>query len=180
VDAAEKQILLDQLHRSHELVHTLAAGLTESQWEFRESPGRWSIAECIEHITTVETRTLSRIERKLTEPPEPEKRHLTVGKDQLIPAVIPLRATRVQAPEPVRPVGRWKTPELLSQFREARERTIYFVNGSSHNLRDHIFAHVAMGEIDCYQWLLFLGSHSERHARQIEEIKSHPEYPAQS
>jgi hypothetical protein len=177
--ATEKQALLDQLQQSHGRMSKLLSGLTESQWNFREAPGRWTIAECIEHIAIVEKRVLSRVEQKLTEPPEPEKKPLAAGKDEIIPAMIPKRTTRVVAPEPARPTGGWNPPDLAPHFSDTRRRTIEFARTADHRLREHIFPHAALGEIDCYQWLLFTVHHGERHARQIEEIKAHREYPAE-
>jgi len=176
--ATDKQALLDQLHASHERVSKLMRGLTEAQWNFREAPDRWTIAECIEHMTIVERRILSRVEQKLSEPPEPEKKPLAAGKDQKIPTIIPNRATRVNAPEPVRPTGAWNPSDLPPHFSETRRRTMEFARAADQRLREHVFPHIALGEIDCYQWLLFTVHHGERHARQIEEIKTHPEYPA--
>ena len=40
------------------------------------------------------------------------------------------------------------------------------------DLRSHFFAHVAFGDLDCYQWLVAMGQHTLRHVAQIEEIKA--------
>jgi hypothetical protein len=175
---AEKQFLLDQLHANRERVRSVVAGLSEAQWNFRETPERWSAAECLEHLAIVEQRVLGRVRQKLTEPPEPEKRELTAGKDELISAMIPARARRAVAPEPARPTGSAEPGELLPRFCDARESTIDFARSADGSLRDHVFAHMALGEIDCYQWLLFLSQHGERHARQIEEVRSCADFPA--
>ena len=58
-------------------------GLTPDQWRFRPAEGRWSIGDCIEHVTAVEARVLRAIGKQLDRPPEPEKRHLAEGKDAL-------------------------------------------------------------------------------------------------
>jgi hypothetical protein len=39
-------------------------------------------------------------------------------------------------------------------------------------------AHPAMKELDAYQWILFLAAHSERHLKQLQEVKESPGYPA--
>jgi len=43
-------------------------------------------------------------------------------------------------------------------------------------LRLH-FQESPIGVLDGFQWFLFLASHSERHLKQIEEVKSDPHYP---
>jgi hypothetical protein len=45
------------------------------------------------------------------------------------------------------------------------------------DLRSYFFEHPQFGELDCYQWLLFVGAHSERHARQAEEVIADPNFP---
>ena len=36
---------------------------------------------------------------------------------------------------------------------------------------------MALGELDCYQWLLVLSLHGSRHAQQMEEIKAAAGFP---
>ena len=36
----------------------------------------------------------------------------------------------------------------------------------------------SMGKtLDAYEWLLFLAAHSERHTKQIDEVKADPNFP---
>jgi hypothetical protein len=51
------------------------------------------------------------------------------------------------------------------------------VRGSSDNL-DHHFAPLGpLGDLDGYQWLLLLASHTDRHVAQMEEVKAQAGYP---
>ena len=43
---------------------------------------------------------------------------------------------------------------------------------TSDALRDRFAPHPFAGMIDGYQWILFLAAHTDRHAAQIEEIRS--------
>jgi hypothetical protein len=121
--------------------------------------------------------------KKLEGPPEPRKQDsahdgLIRGKDEAIAKMVPDRTTRREAPEPVRPIGQWPdTRELLAEFQKTRARTAQFVADTEADLRSYSLPHPAFGELDCYQWLIVLGLHGERHARQIEEIKADAEYP---
>ena len=45
------------------------------------------------------------------------------------------------------------------------------------DLRNYVIPHMALGELDCYQWLLVLSLHGSRHAQQIEEIKAAAGFP---
>ena len=54
-----------------------------------------------------------------------------------------------------------------------RARTTEFLK-STPGLRDRV-ADSALGQLlDAYQWLLFISAHSERHTKQILEVKAHP------
>jgi len=32
-------------------------------------------------------------------------------------------------------------------------------------------------QLDAYQWVLFIAAHSERHTKQIDEVKADPHFP---
>jgi len=89
------------------------------------------------------------------------------------------RSVARQAPEPVRPDGRWPGgEELANEFRKTRERSAEFVRGLDADLRGHFQTHGGFGEIDCYQWLILLSLHGARHAEQMEEIRAAKGFPA--
>jgi len=169
---------LDQLAATPEIFRALMAGLHEQQTEWSPGPGRWSIADCLEHVTAVEARVLAAIHKQLEGPADPSKRALTEGKDAAVRQRIPDRSNRIEAPEPVRPTGRWPdTAELLAQYQATRNRTIQFVTDTVADLRSRSWPHIALGDLDCYQWLLAMSHHGDRHALQIQEIQQHPDYP---
>lgn len=45
--------------------HTVCAGLSESQFNWRPGAGRWSIAECLVHLNVAVTRTLPAFDRAI-------------------------------------------------------------------------------------------------------------------
>ncbi|MFZ1808391.1 MAG: DinB family protein, partial [Cyclobacteriaceae bacterium] len=47
---ADRKYLLDNLIRSKEELIAATRNLTTAQWNFKESPDRWSINQIIEHI----------------------------------------------------------------------------------------------------------------------------------
>ena len=78
----------------------------------------------------------------------------------------------------MRPTGQWSdAEELLAEFRNTRRRTTDFAATTRSDLRAYIHPHMALGELDCYQWLLVLSLHGSRHAQQIEEIKTAAGFP---
>ena len=178
MEERERKLLLDQLDASHQRLLGLVEGLTAEQWAFRPGEGRWSIGECLEHVVLVESRLTGRIEKKLEEAPEPEKKESVAGKDEIVARLVPDRSNRFQAPEPARPTAQWPDPdELVAQFIATRARTRRFVADTQEDLRSYFMPHPVMGDLDCYQWLLAASLHGERHARQIDEIKAADAFP---
>ena len=54
MEAAERQVVIDGLASSEARLLALVEGLTPAQWNFHETPERWSIAENIEHVIAVD------------------------------------------------------------------------------------------------------------------------------
>src|SRR5260370_17764038 len=94
-----------------------AEGVPESQQNTAPAPGRWSVLECVEHVTTVEERFLGWLQRaERMEAPRADPQ-----KEAELAARVRNRATRVEAPEAVRPVGPFATLEqALENFNPAR------------------------------------------------------------
>ncbi|MGA2713716.1 MAG: DinB family protein [Bryobacteraceae bacterium] len=174
----ERRLAADHLAASQDRLLGLVDGLTAEQWTFQPGEGRWSIGECLEHVMRVENRILGLIGKKLEGPAEPRTQDSAQEKDAVIAKMVPDRTSRREAPEPVRPIGQFvDTSELLAEFQKTRARTAQFVADTEADLRSYFVPHPAFGDLDCYQWLLVLGLHGERHARQIEEIKADSAYP---
>jgi hypothetical protein len=49
---------------------------------------------------------------------------------------------------------------------------------TSADLRQHV-SDGPFGSMDAYEWILFIGAHSERHTKQILEVKAAPDFPKQ-
>jgi len=82
----------------------------------------------------------------------------------------------LQAPAPLVPTGNWTPAETLDHFLKSRAKTIAFLE-STPDLREHA-ADSPLGQpLDAYEWLLFIGAHSERHTKQILEVKADPGFP---
>ncbi|MBZ5610965.1 MAG: DinB family protein [Acidobacteriia bacterium] len=178
MDKAERDLLLVHLAESREMLVRAVDGLSGEQQLFRPGEDRWSVADCVEHITIVEDSTLKAIQRVLQGPARPDQQAETSGKDAVILDRVPARGTRVKGPPQVMPSGRWPDfEELLRQFEATRERTLRFAAVTQADLRSRAFPHPFLGPLDCYQWLLFSAAHCERHVRQLEEVKADSAFP---
>jgi hypothetical protein len=154
-------------------------GVSDAQWKFKAAPDRWSIAEVAEHIAVTEDMIWKLVSEKMMKSPAtPEKRAEVAGKDELILTKIPDRSRKAQAPEQLRPTGRFATKDELAKAYDAtRTAEIAYVRDTQEDLRDHFEEHPVFKTMDAYQWLLFNSAHNKRHTAQIMEVKADPNYP---
>ena len=178
MEKTEREQVLHYLADTREMLIRSVDRLTAEQQFFRSAADRWSVADCVEHVTVVETNILKAIQRTLQGPPDPNQPGLTQGKDRTILEMVPSRQTRVKGPDAVMPNGRWPHFEaLLLQFEAARERSVRFAAVTQADLRAFAFPHPFLGPLDCYQWLLFLAAHCERHVHHLQEVKTDAAFP---
>jgi uncharacterized damage-inducible protein DinB len=173
---ADKNEGLAQLERTRNGVLEATKGLSEAQWKFKPAPDRWSVAEVVEHIAVVEDFLLKNTSEKVMQAPAGKPDRDYKSTDKFVLTAVSDRSQKVQAPEPVVPTGRWTHREALEQFLKARQRTVDFLKSTA-GLRDHVVDSPLGRPLDAYQWLLYSSAHTERHTKQILEIKGHPEFP---
>jgi uncharacterized damage-inducible protein DinB len=174
---AEREVALHHLAESRERLLRMAQRLSHEQLHYRPAPGRWTVAECVEHIVTVEGRLLGRIQKALETGPDPSKRSALEGQDDAMVANTVARVARFQAPEVLAPTGRWPDDRLLQEFEAARQQTRDFAASTEADLRRYFFKHPIFGDLDLYQWLLMIAAHCDRHRAQSEEVMSSPGFP---
>lgn len=178
--AQEREKAVKYLKKTREKFLASIKNLSDAQWNFKPAPERWSIAEVAEHIGIAEQTILGMVQTRIMKSPAaPEMRTEAKGKDEIILKLIPDRAAgKAQAPEILKPVGKWATKKLLvKDFGTSRAATISYVSDTNDALRDHFSPHPVLKTIDAYQWLLFLAAHSERHTEQILEVKADANFP---
>jgi len=148
-----------------------------AQWNFKPAPERWSVAECLEHITVTEEFLFKMVSDDMKKAPaEPSDPTAEKVADDKVLAMVTDRSQRFQAPEPVRPTGRWGTPQdTLKEFLELRARTLDYLK-STPGLRANV-SESPLGKLDAYQRLLFISGHSERHFKQMQEVMADANFP---
>jgi hypothetical protein len=155
-------------------------GLSEAQWKFKAAPDRWSIAEAAEHITLSEEFISGNIKEKVMKAPAPtaEQKAKLHGMEEKLIAMVTDRSKKFQAPEPLKPTNKFaNAKEVEKAFKEKRDANMKWAKSIPES---ELHAHVApapTGDIDAYQWLLFMAAHTKRHTLQIEEVKADANYP---
>jgi DinB superfamily len=173
--AADREKGVKYLEQTRDAVIAATQGLSEAQWKFKAAPDKWSVAETLEHIALGEDYLFGFEKNKvMTSPPGPADRDIA-KLDALVLAMVPDRSNKRQAPPPLVPTGKWTPAEALDHFLKSRAVTIEYMK-TTKDLREHV-SESPLGLLDGYEWLLFIGAHSERHTKQILEVKANPDFP---
>lgn len=146
-------------------------GIPGDKWSYVPAPDVWSVEQTAEHTVAV-FRSIQRLVAKtLLERPLPPGGKSPLSDDMIVRAMFD-RSRRYEAPAFVLPKGRWATPgEMIAAFLEARELLLKWLEATTVDLRGYTADHAMIGQMDGVQWLLFAAAHTERHTRQILELR---------
>jgi hypothetical protein len=177
VTQGEKDRALEYLESTKANILKATKGLSEAQWNFKPASDRWSVAQVMEHIAASEDFIRDGLlkEKVMALPPGQPDREVK-KLDEAVLTMIPDRTRKAQAPDPLVPRNRFGSPdESLKHFLESRSTTEQYLKATS-GLRDHVMDG-PVGKMDGYEFILFIAAHSERHTKQIEEVKADPNFP---
>ena len=172
---ADREKADQYLQQTRDGVVAAVKGLSDAQMKFKPGPDRWSVAEVLEHIALVEDGLFLNVTAKVMKAPAGAADRDAAKTDAMVLAMIPDRSHKAQAPPQFVPTGRWTPAETLDHFLKSRARTIEFLD-STPDLRAHV-SDSPLGPLDGYEWVLFMAAHSERHTKQILEVKADPSFP---
>lgn len=153
-------------------------GLSEAQLKFKPAPDKWSVEECMMHIAASEKMLWGMVEKTLAEKANSEKRADIKMSDEDVKKNIEDRTNKVKTFAPLEPqnTGYKNLEEAMSSFKAERTKLIDYIKSTEADLRNHV-ATLPPGSFDCYQMILFIGAHSNRHMQQMEEVKADPNFP---
>jgi DinB superfamily len=174
---ADRDRAMKYLESTKQGVIDATTGLSDAQWNFKPAPDRWSAAEVMEHIAAAEGFLREMIEDKvMSAPPRPEGEDVH-AIDEGVLTMVPDRSHKAQAPDPLKPTNRYGSPQgSLKEFVDSRAKTETFLT-THDDLRAHAIDSPIGKKLDAYEWVLFIGAHSERHTKQILEVKADPNFP---
>ena len=176
VFAGDKEDLVGQLERTQARLLAQVEGLSEAQWNYKPAADRWSVAECVEHITAAEPMIRKMIAEAMAKPLA-EDVLAGAKQDEALLKGMTDRTKKFKAPEPLIPTNRFGSPaEALAAFKKERAETIRLA-AEAPDLRKMGDKHFLFGPLDAYGWFLFLSGHSERHTIQLEEVKASEGFP---
>jgi len=176
VTQAERDKGVKYLQTTRDGVAASVKGLSDEQLKWKAAPDRWSVAETLEHIALAEEFIYGKITENIMKAPAGAPDRDTVKLDAWVLNAVPDRSHKAQAPGPLVPTGKLTAAEALDHFLKSREKTIAYLQATP-DLRAHVVNGPMDQPLDGYEWLVFEGAHSERHTKQIEEVKADPNFP---
>lgn len=177
ITKAERKYALAKLKNTKKHLKEATKGLSAAQLNFKASDSSWSIAECAEHIALTETSLYGMFEGALKSNPDASKRSEVKFADDQVWNMIVDRSNKVKTPEQFKPSGKFGSFEgIIKEFNDKRDTHIQNVKGVNEDLRNR-YAKLPFGTIDAFQVIIFLAAHTERHIKQIEEVKMSAGFP---
>lgn len=173
----EREKAVAYLEKTKSDLHAAVNGLSEDQLNFKATPESWSVAECVEHIAMTEKALFGIVDAALQSEPDPSlRKEVKFADDEVIGLIID-RSSKAQAREEIQPKNKFGSHEAsLKAFDESRASNIKFVKTTREDLRNRYFD-FPFGKLDIYQLVLFLSGHTERHTKQIAEVKENSNFP---
>lgn len=175
------QEIINNIEAARSNVYAAVNDLTQTQLDFKPSPGEWSIGEILSHLQTVEkglpklySMLLKKAEDAGLKPDSTAQSWL----DSLDQFQLDIVQERMPAPERVLPQTGLSKTELLDSLKQSRQAVIDAASQiGDYDLSEVKFPHPFLGEINFYQWILFVGKHEQRHLSQIAGIKALENFP---
>ena len=172
----DREHLMVHFEMTTQMVAEEVRGLSAAQLEYKASPDRWSIREVVSHLAVAEPDYWREIQKALkTAPDMNTKKSAATDADIMWYGIDRVVHTKTggghEKVETYKDLG-----EALGKFQALRGTMIDYIKTTNDDMRAHSFGDY--GEIiDCWQWMLEISTHSERHINQIREIKSDPNFP---
>ena len=140
----------------------------------RPSASEWSAAEVIDHLRIVESGIARLLAKRIAQAKEaglrPEESNETI-LNSLDHVGEFLDTGRIEAPVAVKPGEKVDVDAAIAGLSASRQSLLAAAaTGDGLALGDIKHTHPIIGELDLYQWLIFVGRHEVRHTRQIRRI----------
>jgi hypothetical protein len=171
--------VLHWLEESSQEFHAAINGVSEEQWKWKPTPERWSVGETAEHIVLAEALLFDNVKKAVASPANPAWEEQTKGKTDFIVQVMAPRLGKAQAPEPIVPRNGMTLAQVQERFDQQRAEIVKFAADTNVPLKEHTEVHPfpVFGTLNAYQWLIYVPLHTERHDKQIAEVKATAGYP---
>lgn len=177
--AEERTKVMNWMDESRKEFLAAIDGVTAEQWKWKPAPERWSVGETAEHIVLAEAMLFGNVQKAIASPPNPAWEEKTKGKTEFIERVMAPRLGKATAPDPIVPKGSLTQAEARETFLKQRAEIEKFAKETQVELKEYTMEHPfpVFNTLNAYQWLIYIPLHTERHDKQIAEVKATAGYP---
>ena len=171
----DREHLLVHFQMTGQMLAEQVRGLSPSQLEYKKSPDRWSIRECVSHLAVAEPDYWRELMAAVKDRPHMKGRTSSATDADIMWYGID-RVLHTKTGGGHEKVDTYKDlGEAMAKFEALRATMIEYIKTTQDDLRAHSFGE--REPIDCWQWMLEISTHAERHIQQIREIKNDPDFP---
>jgi uncharacterized damage-inducible protein DinB len=151
-----------------------ASTVPDDRWQVRPAEDRWSVSEIFEHLYRVERGAGAVIAKRIAKaraeghPPETETSSVLGTLEEFRVSQLD---RKLVAPELVAPTENPDRETAERQLTESRAALLAAMEqGDGLALGAIRHTHLRFGELDLYQWILFVAEHERRHEAQLREV----------
>lgn len=171
----DREHLLVHFQMTTQMVAEQVRGLSPAQLEYRASPDRWTIRECVSHLAVAEPDYWRDLTAAVKATPDmKDKKSMATDADIMWYGIDRVAHQKTggghEKVETYKDLG-----TALAKFQALRATMIDYIKTTNDDLRAHSFGKQEV--IDSWQWMLEISTHAERHIQQIREIKNDPNFP---
>lgn len=174
----ERKYALELLTSTQTTLEKSVAGLSDSQLNFKANDTTWSVDGCVRHIAVAEKILWGAVEEALKKPTDSSKRANIKATDEQLVNFMETRGTKVKTMDAMKPENTTfkTTAEALASIKKSRKKIIDYISTTKADMRNHV-VELPFGSYDSYQVVLIIGSHTNRHTQQLEEVKNAAGFP---
>ncbi len=159
--------ILKRLDAGHARLLERVAPLDDAIFSRRPGDDAWSVAEIVHHLSLVEERVITELERALQQPPK----QLGLLRRLMPTRIVGSRMIKVKSPKAVTPSNSGTKQQTIKALDDARAKLkdLYEKHGEA-RLKQAVFKHPFLGEISGVATISFVAYHEQRHYKQICEV----------
>lgn len=167
--------LLSHLDAERDALDRVVTLIPEPARDRRVADDEWTVAEVLDHLALVEGGVARLVAKRVARAREDGSVGAEADTGSVLGALDRYRvddaSARREAPEMVRPRPGVRATDAHAALRETRRALREAVEaGDGLALGRIVVPHTALGDIDLYQWILFVAQHERRHRTQLERI----------
>jgi hypothetical protein len=174
----DRKYLVENLVRTRDALIRETENLTDAQWDFKESPDRWSIRQVVEHINIWELLLMHEVSKALAAGEQPDLAKTakpdSIRLETILEEKVHVSTDYTKPFTYTVPMGLTDGKTNVATFLKLRNESITYLNDATEDLRLYFYK---SGRPSVHQVYITVFGHTERHIRQIRMIKTNSNYP---